>query len=309
MKKLILIVVATIIAHFAYAHGFDEKELAIKCNDMNIHGTLTTPAHSHGATPLVIIIAGSGPTDRDCNGQGFKSDAYKKLAHGLALNQIATFRFDKRGVGKSTEQKIEEEKMLFDYLVDDVKSLIAHFKKDPTYNQIIICGHSEGALIGMLAADENMKYISLCGVATSADIILKNQLKGKLGDIEEVTFKKIDSLKQNYDVVCDNPMLYSLLRPSVLPYLKSWFKITPTQHIAKFKNPILVIGGGSDLQVADSEASTLASHNPKTVLHIYKNMNHLLVDVVNDEENKASYNKPELPLNQNMINEIVKYCK
>ena len=151
MKKLFLLLIICM-PFLTNAHGFDESELVINATGVQLSGTLTLPAHAHGNMPLVIIIAGSGPTDRDCNGQGFKSDAYKKMAAQFALNGIATFRYDKRGVGKSIVANMKEEDLLFSQSISDAQSVIANFEKDTRFSKIIIAGHSEGSLVGMMCA-------------------------------------------------------------------------------------------------------------------------------------------------------------
>lgn len=306
MKKLFLLLIICL-PFLTNAHGFDESELVINATGVQLSGTLTLPAHAHGNMPLVIIIAGSGPTDRDCNGQGFKSDAYKKMAAQFALNGIATFRYDKRGVGKSIVANMKEEDLLFSQSISDAQSVIANFEKDTRFSKIIIAGHSEGSLVGMMCAQANHKYISIAGVSKQAHDLLKIQLKGKLGDLEKSTFLKLDSLANGQDIACDNPMLMSLFRPSVLPYLKSWFKINPIDEIKKVKCPILIINGTKDLQVAEINAQSLKEANPKSTLLIVPDMNHCLTEIASDkqEDNLASYNKPELALSKKMIDSMI----
>ena len=306
MKKLFLLLIICM-PFLTNAHGFDESELVINATGVQLSGTLTLPAHAHGNMPLVIIIAGSGPTDRDCNGQGFKSEAYKKMAAQFALNGIATFRYDKRGVGKSIVANMKEEDLLFSQSISDAQSVIANFEKDTRFSKIIIAGHSEGSLVGMMCAQANHKYISIAGVSKQAHDLLKIQLKGKLGDLEKSTFLKLDSLANGQDIACDNPMLMSLFRPSVLPYLKSWFKINPVDEIKKVKCPILIINGTKDLQVAEINAQSLKEANPKSTLLIVPDMNHCLTEIASDkqEDNLASYNKPELALSKKMIDSMI----
>ena len=306
MKKLIILLIACL-PLLSYAHGFDESEVTIDAKGVQLSGTLTLPAHSHSQMPLVIIIAGSGPTDRDCNGQGFKSDAYKKMASQFALNGIATYRYDKRGVGKSIIPNMKEDDLLFTQSISDAQSVIANFEKDTRFNKIIIAGHSEGSLVGMMSAKANHKYISIAGISEQAHELLKIQLKGKLGELESSTFLKLDSLEKGKDIACDNPMLMSLFRPSVLPYLKSWFKIKPQDEIKKLKCPILIINGTKDLQVAEKNAQSLKDANPQATLLIVPNMNHCLTEISSDkqEDNLASYNQPELPLSKKMMDNMI----
>ncbi len=306
MKKLLLTLFICL-PLFSLAHGFDEYEITVDANGIQLFGTLTMPAHAHNAVPLVIVIAGSGPTDRNCNGQGFKTNAYQKMASQFALNGIATFRYDKRGIGKSAVANMKEEEMDFNNMILDAKAIISKFETDARFSKLTICGHSEGSLVGMMSVNEKHQYISIAGVGESANETLKKQLKGKLGPMEVVAFSKLDSLKAGRDITCDMPALSSIFRPSVLPYLKSWFKIDPAQEIKKVKGPVLIINGTKDLQVAEENALTLSKACKQAKLLIVPNMNHCLTEIASDkqEDNLASYNAPELPLSKKMMDEII----
>ncbi len=309
MKNLLFLFFA-FTALKSFAHGFDENELAIPINDFQIVGSLVTPGHAHGAMPLVIIIAGSAPTDRNCNGQGFKTDAYKKMAQMLALKGIASYRYDKRGIGSSTNPYFKESDLRFTNMVDDAKMIIEYFSKDAKYNQIVIVGHSEGSLVGMMAASEKNKFVSIAGVSTSADVVLQEQLKGKLGDLEGVTFKRIDSLKKGKKVYPD-PNLAMIFREDVQPYFISWLKLNPSSEIKKLKNQVLIINGTKDLQVPEKNGTELAKANKNSTLLIIPNMNHCLTEIASDDqaENLSSYNSPELALSKMMMDEIVAFIK
>lgn len=306
MKKLILLLVACI-PFLTFAHGSDEFEIGIDANGIKLSGTLTMPAHSNSAIPLVIIIAGSGPTDRDCNGPGFKSDAYKKMASQFALNGIATYRYDKHGIGKSIAKNMKEEDMSFDVMIEDAKAVIANFEKDARFNKITIVGHSEGSLVGMKAVNESCKYISLAGSGFPISETLKEQLKGKLGTMENATYAKIDSLQKGKTVSNNLAGLESLFRPSVQPFFISWMALNPTAEIKKLKCPILILNGTKDLQVAAKNAVALKKANPSSKMVIIPNMNHLLTEIESDknEDNLASYQKPELPISKKMMDEMI----
>ena len=303
-KRLLLLFIC--IPFLSFAHGFDELEMGIAAKGVNLSGTLTMPAHSNAKIPLVIIIAGSGPTDRNCNGQGFKSDAYKKMATQFALNGIATYRYDKRGIGKSVVENFKEEDVNFEVMIDDAKAIIAHFEADTRFSKIAIAGHSEGSLVGMMAVRENQKYISIAGSGFPISEILKEQLKDKLGPMKNVVYAKIDSLQQGKNVANDLMGLESLFRPSVQPFLKSWMALNPTKEIKKLKCPILIVNGTQDLQVDEKNALALNKANPNSKLVLIPNMNHLLTEIASEkaEDNYASYQNPTLPISKKMMDEI-----
>ena len=295
------------IPFLSFAHGFDELEIGIAAKGVNLSGTLTMPAHANSKIPLVIIIAGSGPTDRNCNGQGFKSDAYKKMATQLALNGIATYRYDKRGIGKSSVENFKEEDINFEVMIDDAKAIITHFEKDTRFSKMTIAGHSEGSLVGMMAVTENQKYISIAGSGFPISVILKEQLKDKLGPMKNVVYAKIDSLQQGKNVANDLMGLESLFRPSVQPFLKTWMALNPAKEIKKLKCPILIVNGTHDLQVSEKNALALNKAKSNSKLVLVPNMNHLLTEIESEkaEDNYASYQNPTLPISKKMMDEVI----
>ena len=306
MKKSLLFLLICI-PFLSFAHGFDELEIGIAAKGVNLSGTLTMPAHANSKIPLVIIIAGSGPTDRNCNGQGFKSDAYKKMATQLALNGIATYRYDKRGIGKSSVENFKEEDINFEVMIDDAKAIITHFEKDTRFSKMTIAGHSEGSLVGMMAVTENQKYISIAGSGFPISEILKEQLKDKLGPMKNVVYAKIDSLQQGKNVANDLMGLESLFRPSVQPFLKTWMALNPAKEIKKLKCPILIVNGTHDLQVSEKNALALNKANSNSKLVLVPNMNHLLTEIESEkaEDNYASYQNPTLPISKKMMDEVI----
>jgi alpha-beta hydrolase superfamily lysophospholipase len=278
----------------------DSVSVAVKGG--NIKGVLTTSLirmSNQDKSPLVIIVPGSGPTDMNGNSMaGVSANSYLMLARDFAERGISSYRYDKRGIGNSNDFGTDESKISFADMVVDVKTIVAHFKKLNQFRKIIILGHSEGSLIGMLAASGADKYISLAGPADNASALMKVQLKGQLGKKEAVVFKQLDSLRKGLTVRDKDPQMQMLFRESVQPYLKSWFKYTPTTEIKKLKIPILIVAGNKDIQVGVDQANKLKKAAPKAKLVIVENMNHVLKTVEDDsrEANIETYSSEFLPL-------------
>ena len=117
-----------------------------------VHGTVELPA-GPAPGPVVLLIAGSGNTDRNGNGPGVVNDSLKQLAVGLSTLGIASVRYDKRGVAASAAAAIGGEASLtIDQYADDAAAWITQLKHDARFNKVIVVGHSEGALIGLLAS-------------------------------------------------------------------------------------------------------------------------------------------------------------
>jgi pimeloyl-ACP methyl ester carboxylesterase len=283
--------------------------LFVTIDGIKLHTVLTTPATSANV-PLAIFIAGSGPTDLDGNNQMMKNNSLRYLSDELVAKNIATLRFDKYGIAKSADPAFDESKLTFDHYVNNVVSLVGQMKAKG-FTDIYIVGHSEGSLIG-LAAIQKAKvkgFVSVAGAGFPADEILKTQLKPQLPpDMYNQTIGLIDSLKNGNQVTSAPAALYSLFRPSVQPYLISWFKYSPVELMSKVSCPTLIIQGDKDLQITITDAETLAKAAKNGKLVIVKNMNHVLKTVTGDaQENMASYSNPALPVNPELSKAIIDF--
>jgi uncharacterized protein len=235
------------------------------------------------------------------------------LSESFANNGISTLRFDKRGIGKSKSAMTGENELRFETYINDVVAWISLLKSDKRFSSIVILGHSEGSLIGMIAADQTNVggFISISGVGKSADKILQEQLKTKLPPhLLEESNKILDSLKMRKTVSDVNPNLMILYRPSVQPYMISWIKYDPAKEIGKLKIPVLIIQGTTDLQVTVNDSKLLASAKPDAKLFIIENMNHVLKESDSDiKKNMATYTDPGLPLKSGLTDYIVDFIK
>lgn len=284
-----------------------EETVTLKTTTGELYGTLMLPLGPQ-KVPVALIVAGSGPTDRNGNSQFAQNNSLKRLAEKLAENKIASVRYDKRGIGESKTAALKEEDLRIEHYMDDVKSWIKLLKDKNQFSEIIIIGHSEGSLIGMVACGNADKFISIAGTGLPADEILKEQLKKQPQYISDMSVPIIDSLKNGALVKEINPALNNLFRPSVQPYMISWFKYNPQEEIKKVKIPILIVHGTKDIQVSIKDAELLHKANPKSKLVIIDNMNHIFKDVTGDEqENLATYNNKNLPVNNQFIKAICSF--
>ena len=231
-------------------YGQETKEVKVKTEHGKLYGTLVTPDIKKDV-PVVLIIAGSGPTDRNGNSMMLQSNSYKMLANSLVENGIASLRYDKQGVGESADAKMAETELTFENLVKDAAAWIKYLKKKGDFSSITIIGHSQGSLIGMLAAQEESvdAYISLAGAGNTIDKILGKQLAIGAADYQDDTERILSSLKRG-DTTHNVPMqLLSIFRPAIQPFLISWIKYDPSVELAKLEVPVLVVQGTTDIQV------------------------------------------------------------
>jgi len=277
-------------------------------NDLRINqyveGTLLAPRQE--TVPLAIIINGSGPIDRNGNEMMTKNNAAKKLAEALAKKRIATFRYDKRTL-KAQQLNIDEKDMRFDDFIDDAKAVIKRFSELPNYSSLYIIGHSQGSLVGMIAAQEKADgFISIAGAGQTIDNLIVEQIGRQMPGLEESARTAFNELRANGKVKDYNQGLASLFKKSVQPFMFSWMKYDPQQEIKKLEMPVLIINGDNDLQVNTNEAEKLKAAKPEAELVIIENMNHIyrIIDKNDDIANQKSYNEPLRPISNEMVEQI-----
>ena len=307
MKNRILIfTLFCFLTTFSQNTNFITQEIAI--NNL-IDGTLLIPNNEEKPN-LVIIIGGSGPTDRNGNQSFLKNNSLKNLAEGLSSNNIATFRYDKRIVKQITQGNIDRN-ILFDDFVTDAISVLTYFKKPNSFNHIFILGHSQGSLVGMLAAQGRADgFISLAGVAQSIDNIVIEQIAKTYPSLSKEAERVFDYLRKGKKT--DNyPMeLASVFNKDIQSFMMNWMQYNPQEEIKKLQMPILLINGTKDLQVEPKEAKLLNEAVPGSSLELIDNMNHVLVTIEGDNlENSKSYNESFRKTTPQLMEALLRFVK
>lgn len=266
--------------------------------------------------PLVIIIAGSGATNRDGNQRGLINNSLRALGDSLAEQGIASLRYDKRGVGASKEAALDESRLRFSHYIDDAADWAKRFQRDKRFSKVFIAGHSEGSLIGMLAAQRVpvAGFISIAGPSIPADSIILRQLAASAPMISQ---GMVDSMRTFFGMMRNGQQIDSvpkgfyqaLIRKSVQPYLMSWIQYNPAKEMAKLKMPALVVQGTTDIQVDTTHAYALAAAKPGTKLVVIPNMNHVLKEVSSRDpmDNQLSYSDPGFLLKRELIPAIASF--
>ena len=294
-------------------HYAGEKEIEImSAEGSKIYGTLLS---NNIQQPLVVIFAGSGPTDRNGNSTlGAPTNEYKMLAHDLDSQNIATFRFDKRGVAKSIPSGFKEYNLVFDDYVRDAEKIFDYLHDTLGFKNIYFAGHSEGSLIAMLASQKKKVkgYISIAGAGRPIDEILEEQLQEAPwpDSVKQQIAPIFNQLKKGQEVNTFPEQLKLLFRKSVQPYMISWLKYSPPQEIKKLSCPILILQGGCDIQVKELDAKNLHEANTKSTLEIIPGMSHILKnagkDCVNEQQ---TYTDGSMPLDEILVKDIVDFIK
>lgn len=252
-----------------------------------------------GRDKLMILVAGSGPTDRDCNSADLNTNAFKMIADTLVTMGYSSFRYDKRGIGEST--RVGEELMTLTDRVDDINNIVEFFKSD--FSEIIIFGHSEGALVGAIASEQSGVdgFVSACGMSITMDKMILEQLE-KYPKALPLAQEYIEKIKQGEDDFEINPALQSVFRPSLFKFYRVAMSLDPQVEIAKLTMPTLVVGGACDIQVAASHAEALQQAQPTAQLLVIDNMGHVLKEISADcSDVNNAYRDGGLPLNGEFV--------
>lgn len=276
-----------------------------------LHGTLTMP-RQEGPVPAVLILAGSGPVDRDGNLPGLRSDALKMLAGQLAEQGIASLRIDKRGIGQSLADTTNEADLRFDTYVTDALAWLGFLRSQRHIADVFLLGHSEGALVATCAAQRSKAsgLVLIAGASLPAPQVIEQQLSAaKLDPALLKRVHEIDAdLTRGIAVADVPPELSALYRPSVQAYLISWFALDPAQELHRTGCPALILQGTTDLQVTVEDAQRLARAKPTARLELIAGMNHVLklapeYSATNGDRaaNLATYNNPLLPLAPQLV--------
>lgn len=291
------------------------EPIAVKTDAGTLYGELELP-DSCKSCKVVLIIAGSGPTDRNGNSQSLqgKNNSLAMLAQGLKENGVASLRYDKRGIGLSEKAGMKEADLTFDRFVQDAAAWINLLANDDRLGEIFVLGHSQGALIATLLAN-NKAYpikgvISLSGTSTSADVAIAAQLKSLPDGLRQEAEQILAKLQEGDTTQQMTVFLQPIFRPSIQPFLMSWMKYDPRKEMQQLAKPCLVIHGVNDIQLPDWHADSLANTNSLAKLYKIEGMNHVLKDApMSRAENLATYTQPELPVSAGLCDAIASFVK
>ncbi|NRB58839.1 MAG: alpha/beta hydrolase [Winogradskyella sp.] len=308
MKNFLSILIVLFTIHIAVAQEMTYKETEVSVSK-HIDGTLLIPNDIEKPI-LVIIIAGSGPTDRNGNQNFMKNDALKKLAESLTAKSIATFRYDKRIIKQILNRDIDKD-LLFDDFVSDAKAVVTYFTESEKFSKIYIAGHSQGSLVGMLASEKDVDgFISLAGAGQNIGDVIVEQVAKMSPQLGEEAQKVVNKLKSGEKTTDFPQALASVFNADIQDFMINWMSYEPTEIIHELKIPILIINGTKDLQVSENEANLLKEANENAQLNIIENMNHVLFEIVGgDLENSKSYNESSREISALLIENIVNFVK
>lgn len=296
-----------------------ETPFTIQSGTLSLPGTLTLPAKYKHQIPVALIVAGSGPTDRNGNSAGAlraqnNSNLYAILAWQLANAGIASVRYDKRVLGENL-QKVDLPSMAIDDFIADAIAGARRLVADRRFSKVILIGHSEGAELVLQAVNRGAPaagIVMMSGAGRPILPVLREQISKQLPPAE---ITKWDSASARYlrgeDPGDVHPGLKPLLLPTNRRFMQSWVKYDPAAEIAKVKVPVLIIQGGHDIQISESDARALKVAHPAAKLVVIPAANHVFRAAMTDDHmaQMKLYTDPTIPVVPELTAAIVEWIK
>ena len=284
------------------------EDIFILSEPAPLHGTLLTPADTQAAA---VLIPGSGPTDRNGNQlPAVQAATLRLLAEGLAEHGIATVRIDKRGIGASAMAAYSEDRLRFDHMPEDARSWAADLATRTEQQCVWLMGHSEGGLVAQVAAADNPQ---VCGVVLLASAgrpaadVVREQLAALPQPMNDQAMHALSELEAGRTVEAV-PGLEALFRPSVQPYLISWFRHDPRELAAAYDRPMMIVHATHDIQVGAADADALATAQPNARRLDLEGVNHVLKAAPADRAgNIAVYADPDAPLAEGLADAVAAF--
>ena len=299
------------------AADMTEREIEAPGPNGPLRGTLLTAGNER--QPVVLIVPGSGPTDRDGNNPlGVRASTYRLLAEGLAANGVSSLRIDKRGMFGSAGAVPDANAVTIGDYADDVRTWIRALRAQTGARCVWLLGHSEGGLVALAAAKDST---GICGLILAAapgrtlGDIMRTQFQRSVSDPSTLAqaLDAIDRLEagNHVDLAKLHPGLRPLFRSELQDFMIDLFSYDPAALLKTASLPALILQGQHDVQIGEADARTLLAANPAARLQLFPDANHVFKSTPFDDamSQRGSYSDPDQPLTDGVIAAIVQFMR
>ncbi len=282
-----------------------------------LSGTLLGPTDP--GAPVVLIVPGSGPTNRDGNSPlGIRASTYRLIAEGLAARRIRSVRVDKRGLFGSARAVPDANATTMQDYAADIRTWAATIRQETGAPCVWVLGHSEGGLAALLAAQQPTGLCGLLLVSTagrSFGAVLRGQIEANPANapLRERAEAILVELEASRRVTSEDipPPLQPLFRPEVQGFLSSVLALDPAKLAAAYPGPVLILQGLRDIQVGRVDAERLHGAHPNAEMVLLPEANHVLKAIATDDRaaNIATYVDPDRPLADGVIDALASFVR
>ena len=279
-----------------------ESPYTIRSGTLGLAATLTVPRGVTGRVPVAVIVAGSGPTDRNGNSvMGIRPNSYAQLAWRLAERGIATLRYDKRGI-PGTQGTFDIRTMTLEDFAGDARAAAESLARDSRFSRVVLIGHSEGASLALLAARQGAPIagvVHVSGLGRPLTAVMREQLSRQF---DSTTLARYDTAMRHYlqgeqpaDVP---PQLAMLFVPVNQTFMRSLAAFDAPAAIRAVRQPVLIVQGETDLQATVADAERLHAARPEARLILIPATNHVLKHVADTTlaGQMGTYQNPSVPI-------------
>lgn len=307
MKKIfIMLIVAVCICVMTVVILKGGRAMDVKVDGGTIYGELIDCSKD----VVVVLVAGSGPTDRNGNSEILtgRNDNFLQLATELKKKGISTFRYDKRTAGGTVKTIDTTKQIYFENFVDDLNACIKKLK-ELGYKKVILVGHSQGSLVSMLSAksEEVDGLISVSGPAFNIGDTMIEQYRNSLGeDAEQIKYFQMLMNGETDEKAEEVDPLFNMNNQR---FLLGYMKYEPKDIIKELDIPVMIVQGEADLQTSIDDFNTLVDAYPNAQSKLIDNMNHVLKNIDNEDDNIKSYQDPSYELHDELVTAIVAFIK
>jgi uncharacterized protein len=291
--------------------GAVESSYLIHSGTLGLGGTLTVPRGVSKPVPVVVIIAGSGPTDRNGNSvMGIRPNSYAQLAWRLAERGIASLRYDKRGL-PGTQGTFDIREMTLTDFAADARAAAESLSRDRRFSRVVFLGHSEGASLALIAAGQGggggapvSGVIHVSGLGRSTGEVLREQLSRQF---DSAILVRYDTAMRQYlagEQPADVPPgLELLFVPVNRTYFRSMMAFDPPAAIRAVRQPVLIVQGATDIQATVADAERLHAARPDTKLVVIPEVNHVLKHITDQTlaGQMPTYTDPTIPIVSDVV--------
>lgn len=277
--------------------GVEESEYSFANGTVRLAGTLTVPRGRTEPVPVALIIAGSGPTDRNGNshlgpGMVYRNNSLSQLAWRLAEQGIASLRYDKRVLPASMGQVdttrenalAEYQKYIeFDNFAADAAAGARSLDRDQRFSFVVLLGHSEGAGLAIRATNGGAPVRGvglLAGLGRPFLSVLRSQLEVQFDAAAMLTYDSAMARFLRGDSTGPVPPgLEPLFAPAHRSYMRTSSGYDPTAEVARLPVPVLIVQGTTDIQISVEDARLMQRARPDATLVVIEGANHVFKPV------------------------------